>query len=759
MQSNFEYAEFTEVNELHGTCGRCQHTFEKSKLFYMHDVRMNEPGRWLCAPCRGYYRDKTRRRQQASSQAISTDGLHRTDHSHIHDQNSAAQRGDIRGNIKAIGQAAAGHACDTRMPPPALPPHVPVNGPYVGLPGPVIPHPPFPMVFPKTYRPQAYGYNEAHALYNELRDRLSTLAYSGGYTELITVKARMMTWQPNRKQANVVGNIAESMNNIPVNIGVKELKDIVFTMLLKPFFKWFNDFPLSLDDVVLRDKNWVEYVALDPQRDANAVSASFFSVKGRRGTKKFNPGQGIDVLLELPWEKFEAANAHKLECEAAVSPDAMQAMLAPLSSNTKHIRTNRNRGNTRVARKASSALEPQESESGGQEISASPKAGPSRGKRRRSSTAESSGAMFQLRPVTSSFGQSDRPAKRAASDSFKSLQLPAPDSLDIEEALRAQKPPTEQVVQALLNTISLPCLIYVSDPKTFTELIVDPTVTSVFKSIAAVSANLTYDPTDKPKLGSFKEARFGHTSIPIFGRASRKVCIKQAIYRNPGSKKALRYDGHAQAEKLSLEIKCSYWANALMDLVYDYISEVHETKGTPSFDVPNVRFVKTALATVQGATPNAFLLEEVIDAERDGPFRKYVNNDSTMPALGLKSAMDLHLASFFVFCQHVQYLKTERLAYVSDYQGGGLLSDPQIITAEKLGRIFADGNVSFEFFESAHTCNHFCQFYGLERFSTEVEGSAGGEDVSSSCQSKSVSMLAAPLESHIGGEVRGVSGS
>ncbi|KAJ7588447.1 hypothetical protein C8J56DRAFT_1080475 [Mycena floridula] len=40
------------------------------------------------------------------------------------------------------------------------------------------------------------------------------------------------------------------------------------------------------------------------------------------------------------------------------------------------------------------------------------------------------------------------------------------------------------------------------------------------------------------------------------------------------------------------------------------------------------------------------------------------------------------IAAFLCFCQHVQYLKTDGLAYLSDYQGAGdLLTDPQIMTS------------------------------------------------------------------------------
>ncbi|KAJ7598200.1 hypothetical protein C8J56DRAFT_1038979 [Mycena floridula] len=41
-----------------------------------------------------------------------------------------------------------------------------------------------------------------------------------------------------------------------------------------------------------------------------------------------------------------------------------------------------------------------------------------------------------------------------------------------------------------------------------------------------------------------------------------------------------------------------------------------------------------------------------------------------------------NIAAFLCFSQHVQYLKTGGLAYISDYQGASdLLTDPQIMTS------------------------------------------------------------------------------
>jgi len=63
-----------------------------------------------------------------------------------------------------------------------------------------------------------------------------------------------------------------------------------------------------------------------------------------------------------------------------------------------------------------------------------------------------------------------------------------------------------------------------------------------------------------------------------------------------------------------------------------------------------------------------FLLEEVIDMDAEGPFRKYLNNVSSEP-LAMDTKKDEERANLLAFSQHVQYWKTKKQVFVSDYQG------------------------------------------------------------------------------------------
>jgi hypothetical protein len=73
----------------------------------------------------------------------------------------------------------------------------------------------------------------------------------------------------------------------------------------------------------------------------------------------------------------------------------------------------------------------------------------------------------------------------------------------------------------------------------------------------------------------------------------------------------------------------------------------------------------------------SYLLEEQITNE----FKKYIHNGSALPNLEPNDS-EYHISLFLCACQHVQYTKTHKLAYVSDFQGAnGLLTDAQIMTS------------------------------------------------------------------------------
>jgi hypothetical protein len=206
-------------------------------------------------------------------------------------------------------------------------------------------------------------------------------------------------------------------------------------------------------------------------------------------------------------------------------------------------------------------------------------------------------------------------------------------------------------------------------------------------------------------MGGFKTAHPGWLTLtppPVSGLGSvprDEIVVKRPFHRvfsqAGGSTEAFkigRFPVVDELPKLFREANVLYWASSLLQLTYDFIDHRRATYCPPPFPVPRVRFVQAglALAFVQGqaviAAPSgklgsksimpglkpcpiraAYLLEELIDGGDDA-FVKFIHNMDADPLLDeLDYGYDL--AVFFAFTQHVQYVKTGGLAFISDYQG------------------------------------------------------------------------------------------
>lgn len=201
-----------------------------------------------------------------------------------------------------------------------------------------------------------------------------------------------------------------------------------------------------------------------------------------------------------------------------------------------------------------------------------------------------------------------------------------------------------------------------------------------------ISTTLQLDlSASKIKKGSFKIAAFGTSTTRLFkSSATLDVCAKRTYYvtervtETNGSlvTKSIDtlHDSQKQFRNLSMEITCIVWAQALLDIVYDFVAE---SSGQPPFHNPQFRFVELTLALDSESSRSldnrkqkkaVFLVEEVIAEDQQGPFRKYLNNVSPNP-LQMTTKEDNDRARFLAFSQHVQYWKTEKQVFVSDYQG------------------------------------------------------------------------------------------
>jgi hypothetical protein len=127
------------------------------------------------------------------------------------------------------------------------------------------------------------------------------------------------------------------------------------------------------------------------------------------------------------------------------------------------------------------------------------------------------------------------------------------------------------------------------------------------------------------------------------------------------------------------ECKLLVWANSLLKVAYDFLSDfthTHPSKAPPPFEVLQFRFVAAGMAIAQKPLDNGpssttnravYLLEEVLPGVTSD-FVKYVHNASAASVLPPDDP-DYHIVEFLMFIQHVQYAITGGVAYVSDFQG------------------------------------------------------------------------------------------
>jgi hypothetical protein len=66
------------------------------------------------------------------------------------------------------------------------------------------------------------------------------------------------------------------------------------------FHKWSKGYSLSIGDVKLRNKNWVEMLPKGPgDEDLDAIENEFFTIKGKAKTRQFLPNKVLDLYLGI----------------------------------------------------------------------------------------------------------------------------------------------------------------------------------------------------------------------------------------------------------------------------------------------------------------------------------------------------------------------------------------------------------------------------------------------------------------------------
>ncbi|KAG2357177.1 hypothetical protein BDR07DRAFT_1298453 [Suillus spraguei] len=186
--------------------------------------------------------------------------------------------------------------------------------------------------------------------------------------------------------------------------------------------------------------------------------------------------------------------------------------------------------------------------------------------------------------------------------------------------------------------------------------------------------------------GGFKTVHPGWLSLtPLIKSglgsiAGQPVAVKwpfRKVYLPPGSP-LYKIGCFALADeilKLFKEANILYWSNSLLELTYAFIDRsIVSSAEPPPFNIPHICFVDAGLAlsySQHGSSCGGYLVEEFIEGGPD-EFVKFIHNMDSNPLLDYDN-YHYELALFFAFTQHVQYIKTSGLAFISDYQGKCLL--------------------------------------------------------------------------------------
>ncbi|KAI9511301.1 hypothetical protein F5148DRAFT_1146961 [Russula earlei] len=589
--------------------------------FYLHSNDPSQGGRKVCWECYQYYKQKEDNKVQRYILMLA---LHRSsvdmataEHQHmVHQQpvgfaysNPILPTGSLQGfQAHHLVQSTNG------------PVRMASTTPIVQLPGKQS-HQAFPVIWSTGgVLAGSSGYTKNHLSYQLTRQTLANNAYAlhGGHVVIVEVQAVHMP--VGKTKVQLIGDILQAVDNVPVHIGAVELKHLLYEHLLSIWNAYTDKYPLAIDDIIMRTKDWVEIKPLNLDQDV--ISHQFF--KSRKGGLMFKLGC-CTIFFHIPnviyQQYLDDVERKEMERVQEVSwPDlAVQ------------VRVEHGQGSGTVA------------------------------------------SSFDVNTVSST--SASPPPKRMHVNT--KLETSPTISRQLGNALQSQNSPTLRAARRLFETKSMNVTTYLVVHHTLEELLQSHQEDFDHKQYLGPARDMTlqldFSPS-KQKKGGFKLAMFGTTSQDIFG-AGFEVCAKQTFYAKKATIDSTNQDpikitqniphnGVTQVCNLMMEIACLSWAHILLNLIYKFVDKGIALHGLPPFLIPPMHFVEAALAvehvTTENSEARAFLLEEVIGGN-DGHFRKYLK--------------------FLAFLQHVQYFKTKKLAFVANYQGSNsVLSDPQIVT-------------------------------------------------------------------------------
>ncbi|KAG1763418.1 hypothetical protein EV702DRAFT_1051821 [Suillus placidus] len=604
--------------------------------------------------------------------------------------------------------------------------------------------------------PGPTGYSAHHAQYSLERERWAKLAYAPPPAETITLEITAVYEGNSRKKSGRginFGNICEGKKDIDACLDAPSLIAIAFDTILPKILTFGRGFPWRTHEFVVRDAAWVD---LSGHLPAIPYFLAQCLVQSRRApktttfkTKKFSL---MVVVPAAQWSEYEEWLERTEEEE------------------TLHEQLQRRRS-------IHTDIEDQDPHAAGTDLDDYEDPDPF------AAQLEEDDDPFgnDMEPLYSLSTAMRTSAKRAhvrgKSDSTSSTVSPPrkklahvfrlPDRDDLKEALKnggsmdaARAPKVYDLRNEDIQFHQIPV-------RPLADILKTPQHRSFELDISNSSiGQLTIDVPLRSMIGigAFKTAHPGWLSLSplsssgLGSRTQQDVIVKRPFYRpsshtgaaaGSNTLKIARYALADELQKLLNESNVLYWAKSLLNFTYEYIDHcIDAASSPPSFQIPRVRFVDAGIAlafshhssNTQGTSNQApttdikagtfsavYLLEEPVTFDSPGnqTFTKFIHNKDCEPSLD-DDEYGYDLAVFLAFTQHIQYAKTDGLAFVSDYQGSTeLLTDPQILTHRCLSSsvgdgndLFGDGNIAsmVDDFETKHVCNYYCKWpgFGLE---------------------------------------------
>ncbi|KAG6848990.1 hypothetical protein H0H93_012195 [Arthromyces matolae] len=730
------------------SCHRCQILVKVGQP--LHTVQNSKgEGKNICQKCFDHYKSKPSTVVRSTST-----GLYSAPRESQHQLSLRQSNVDLVSIRSQVNNGQRTGARVTSMPPPALPrSQIP------------------PMARPNIVNPthnhgssrlSAIGYSSAHADHVNERDRWAGYANVKQGKEVIyriPIKAiAVFIIEPEGskklKQPYGVINTLSEGGYISSNATAAQIISQVVQLLDPGLQKYAPGFPFDTGAMDVRELSlWINLRGVIPHEPYFDSQRFFALTKGKNPTLKFKAPEPIEFGLVFDPDEWERLSNYKENRNVKPStvqrsqqattisefPDneplrAYDTFTSRTTFQESHNSTDKERRNSHLQQKR-----PWSEPSTASDNENMPEVSEAFGRKPVRSIKFSSLPLLRvikLHPSTkkSKTGNHISIASNRSQASTRDTAPPSgPANTDkIREGLIAGGKISGIDFRALVSVTTLTIQYKALRTATFEELVNKKPPPAPVMQESPIAGQLSFDPKAKAiGIGTFKAAHLA--SLILFtlndtGIGQRRQSVNEAILvvkkrvcqprTRPGGKR-LAYGALDELFYLYIECNMLCWAKALLELANTFIASKLTTHlpDKPDFYVPNLRFVDGGIATVVGASGESgcsFLIEERLDHTL---FQKYVHNGEAVP-LTEPHEEGYEIAVYACFIQHVQYVLTGEMAFISDFQGTGeVLTDPQIMTDPALGDdLFGEGNLGkiFNQFPLQHSCNKYCQWFKLD---------------------------------------------